>query len=376
MIRATSADGNDASGTRTGRTRVRMRAHVRRGAPGCRATRVLHNQSHPRLARRACAADAVAMEDVRANPWIAVFRRAVRQHGAITRAQAVALGVDGSTFVRRVRGERWQQPHGGVYLVPGAATTLLARVSAALLAVGDHAAVTGLTALHLHGVVDRVPPSTVLVVPHSRRAPRLGAVRVRRTRTLPSEDLTRVAGLRCTTPPRALLDATPDVGDPDVRKVLIDGRQRNVLQPADALARAAAAPVRLPGRRRLIAAAIDVDAVGADSVLTDVVHRALIAAGLAPDPHPVTIEVPGGRRLHPDITFADARVCIEVDSLAHHGDQRSIDFDHRKDQAYADVWWRCLRVGWRRADHDMAGFVAAVDRQLVEWPRVLAALGV
>jgi hypothetical protein len=330
------------------------------------------------LVSAACPIEAAAMAgrlEHPDDPWIAVFRCAARQHGAIARAQAVRLGIDGATFTRRVRRERWLQPYRGVYLIPGTAGALLTRLSAALLAVGDHAAVTAMAALHLHGLVERVPPTTVLVVPHGRRAPHLGPVRVRRTRRLPAEDLTAIAGLRCTTPARALLDAAPDVADGDLRALLIDGRQRRVLQPSDAVARAATAPVRLPGRRRLIAAAADVDAVGADSVLTDVVHRALVEAGLAPDPHPVVVDVPGGPRLHPDVTFAAARVCIECDSLAHHGDQRSIDLDHRKDQAYAAVRWRCLRVGWRRVDHDMAGFVAAVRAQLIEWPRVVAALG-
>jgi hypothetical protein len=309
-----------------------------------------------------------------ANPWIEVFRLATQQHGAITRAQAIALGIDTATFTRRVRRERWRQPHRGVYLIPGTRAPLLTRLSAALLAVGDHAAVTALSALHLHGIVDRVPASTVLLVPHSRRAPRLGPVRVRRTRNLPPDDLTTVDGLACTTPARALLDASPDIDDRDLRTMLIDGRQRRVAEPADVLARAAAAPVRLPGRTRVIAAAIDVDAVGADSILVDVVHRALVRAGLTPDPHPVAIATPGGRRLHPDVTFSAERVCIEVDSLAFHRDQRALDLDHRKDQAYAEVWWRCLRIGWRRADHDLAGFVGAVGRQLHEWPAVVAAV--
>ena len=64
------------------------------------------------------------------------------------------------------------------------------------------------------------------------------------------------------------------------------------------------------------------------------------------------------------------RVCIECDSLAYHGDQRSIDLDHRKDQAYASVWWRCLRIGWRRHDLDWSGFTAVLEVALMDWPSV------
>lgn len=155
--------------------------------------------------------------------------------------------------------------------------------------------------------------------------------------------------------------------------MLINARQRRIVSPADVLERALAVSPRVPGRSRLLSAASDVTAIGADSPLSDVVHRRLIASGLLPDNEPVVLDV-DGQRLHPDVTFRRARVCIECDSLAHHGDQRAIDLDHRKDQAYSQARWKCLGIGWRRFDHDWAGFVAAVQHELEEWPRVCAAL--
>jgi hypothetical protein len=155
--------------------------------------------------------------------------------------------------------------------------------------------------------------------------------------------------------------------------MLIDARQRSVVDPAEVIERASRSHPRLPGRQRLLAAATDVLTVGADSALSYVVHQRLVADGLKPDPHPVPV-VAAGRRLHPDITFVDARVCIECDSLAHHSDQRAIDLDHRKDQAYRLAGWLCLRVGWRRVDLDWSGFSSAVRDALDEWPRVRAAL--
>lgn len=54
------------------------------------------------------------------NPWVALFADAARQHGVVARWQALQYGIDGRTFTRRVRLERWRQPHRGVYVVPGA----------------------------------------------------------------------------------------------------------------------------------------------------------------------------------------------------------------------------------------------------------------
>jgi hypothetical protein len=308
------------------------------------------------------------------NPWSALFALAADQYSVVARYQARRLGIDDRTFSRRVRAEGWQQPHRGVYVVPGAPWHPRTRMSAALLAAGPHAAASGLTALHLHGVADAQPPRLALVVPHERRARPLHGAKVVRSRTLRHGDVTEVGGLRCVRPPRAFLEASPEVDDGRLRTLLIDGRQRLVVMPEEVIERAAKSPLRLPGRHRLIAVASDIAGIGADSVLTDLVHRRLVADGFHPDPTPVSITI-NGRTLHPDITFAGARLSIECDSLAHHGDQRSLDMDHRKDQAYAAAWWRCLRIGWYRYDNDWSGFLTALRHALDEWPRVLAALG-
>jgi hypothetical protein len=309
------------------------------------------------------------------NAWVQLFRIAVRQFGVVTRAQAVGLGIGHSTFTLRVRREQWAELHPGVYVVPGTRITWLTRVSAALLAVGERGMVTGDTALHLHGVTQDAPARLTIVVPHADRAPRVRGAQVVRSRTLVEADRTAVQHLACATPARALLDAAAAHDHSALRVMLIDARQRRVVEPATVIARIAQLSWRAPGRNRLLRAAFDIDAVGADSVLTHEVQRRLVASGLRPDAHPVAVDVGRGRRLHPDITFAESFVCIECDSLAHHGSQRAIDLDHRKEQAYSEARWRCLRIGWRRMDYDWGGFVTVVRHALDEWPKVVAALG-
>lgn len=309
------------------------------------------------------------------NPWIDLIALAGRQHGVVARCQVRQLGVDDRVFHRRARAERWKRPHRGIYLVPGATWGPMSRLSAALLAAGGVAMATGLTALHLQGVVDTQPGRLHLVVPHEQRARSLHAVEIVRSRTLRAGDSSIFSGLRCARAPRAFVDVAPRVEDDgQLRALLIDARQVGATTPAGVIERAAVMPPRHPGRTRLIDVAEQVAGVGADSLFSDLVHRRLLADGFRPDPQPVSVEV-GGRLLHPDITFADARVAIECDSLGFHGDQRSIDLDHRKDQSYASVWWRCLRVGWYRYDHDWPGFTGALRHTLVEWPTALVTLG-
>ena len=292
--------------------------------------------------------------------WAKLFRIARRQYGVVTWAQAVALGIDATTFNRRARREQWPRLHRGVYLVPGMQPNARSLISAALLAAGPTAVSTADTALYLHGVIDTAPSTVTLVVPHKVRASRLDGVEVVRSRTLVAGDRVLVGRLACVVPPRAFLDAAVAHDLSDLRLMLIDARQRRVVEPAAVISRISSLPWQAPGRGRLLHAAVDVDAVGADSVLTDRVHRRLVTAGLRPDPHPVPVQTRGGRRLHPDITFAARRTCIECDSVAHHSTQRAIDLDHRKTEAYAAARWTCIRIGWHRFDRDWDGFVRAV----------------
>jgi len=302
-----------------------------------------------------------------------VFRLAARQYGAVASSQVEPLGIDGATFLRHVLRERWARPHRSVFLVPGTRHGYLTRVSAALLAAGDHAAATAETALHLRGITKEPPARVVLVMPHTLRARRLKGVRVIRSSTLTDDDRRTARGLACVTAQRAFVDVAPAHDRGALRVMLIDARQRGVVNPADVITRAVALAPRTPGRGRLLEAAYDVDAVGADSILSDLVHRRLVEEGLQPDPRPVPIQVDPGRRLHPDITFERSSVCIECDSLAHHSTQLAIDLDHRKDEAYSRARWKCLRIGWHRYHNDWDGFVTTVRRELNEWPRLIGA---
>ncbi|MBW3604233.1 MAG: type IV toxin-antitoxin system AbiEi family antitoxin domain-containing protein [Actinobacteria bacterium] len=290
------------------------------------------------------------------DPWAQLFMLGLRQHGVVTRRQAIALGIAATSFDRRVRREGWYRLHPGVWLLPGAdRQAYFTRASAALLAVGDHALATGWSGLFAHGVLLRPPPIATLVVPWQTGTRRLHAVRIVRSRTLLEEDRTTVSELAVTSPQRCFLDTARTDSRARLRTLLIDARQRLIVEPSQVAARVMLHP-SVPGAQRLIAAARDVDAVGADSVLSDVVHRRLLDAGLVPDSTPIAITTPGGRILHPDITFSAERVCIECDSLGYHGTQRGLDLDHRKDQGYRQAGWNCIRVAWYRFDNDWDGF--------------------
>lgn len=292
--------------------------------------------------------------------WARLFSLAVAQHGAVTRRQARQLGIAESTFGDRARREGWHRAHPGVLLIPGTDPAAFApRVGAALLATGGKALATGWSGLYLHGVLNRPPPIVTLVVPWEHSRQRLHAVRIIRSRTLLDEDYATVDGLAVASADRSFVDTGRIDGRERLRILLIDANQRNVTTPSSTAARSLLHP-HITGSPRLVAACRDVDSRGVDSALSDVVHKRLVLSGLPPDPHPAPVTTPSGRVLHPDITFAAARVCIECDSLGFHGTQRGLDLDHRKNHAYRQAGWVCLRIGWYRIEVDWDGFVREV----------------
>lgn len=298
------------------------------------------------------------------DPWARLFQLGAGQHGAVARWQAPTVGIPLPTYDRQVRRQQWLAPHAGVRLLPGVdGSAFPTQVSAALLAAGDLALASGWSGLFLHGVLDRPPPIVTLAVPWNRGRRRLHAVRTIRSRSLLAEDRTARDGLAVASVTRSFVDAGRTDSRARLRTLLIDARQRQIADLSEVAARALLHP-GIPGSARLVAAVRDVGAVGADSVLSDVVHRRLLDAGLLPDAEPAPVATPGGRILHPDVTFGGARVCIECDSLGYHGTQRGLDLDHRKDQAYRQAGWNCLRVGWYRLDNDWDGFVRDVRSAL------------
>lgn len=289
-------------------------------------------------------------------PWARVVAIGRSQGGPVAVRQAVAVGLSRSSFDDRVRRERWARPFPGVAVLPGRPLSADVMARAAALCIGEHAVVTGVSALALHGVCDMTPPTTQLVVPEGRRARRLERVRVVRSRTLRPDDHGSWHGVRLATVQRALLDAAARTGRETLRTWLIDGRQRRLLEVVAVAGRAVSA-TSVPGRGRLLLACADVDRSAADSMLVAEVETRLRQAGFRLDVPARTVAVPG-RMLHPDLTLRGLSIGIEVDGFGTHSTRHALDLDQRKHNAYALVGWVVLRIGWTRMSADWNGFVA------------------
>ncbi|HYP22179.1 MAG TPA: type IV toxin-antitoxin system AbiEi family antitoxin domain-containing protein [Actinomycetota bacterium] len=109
-----------------------------------------------------------------------MLRLAARQHGVVTRAQAIETGLTKSMVQTRVRTGRLRRIHPGVYCVGGSPATFEQRAFAAAAWAGPGAVLSHRSAGYLWGLVDRHPPVDELWTPRRRTRPPAASVHTSR----------------------------------------------------------------------------------------------------------------------------------------------------------------------------------------------------
>ena len=274
------------------------------------------------------------------------------------------MGLSPSSVRDRVQREDYHRPYRGVAVIPTQPPVGLTLAFAAALALGDGSVLTGRPALAAKGLVATVGSRPHVVQGHAVRRRRLDGVRVQRSRTLAEVDWWLAGEVRVATVERALLDVARFASQAQLRGLLIDGRQRRLLDVAE-LARRAGGLSQLPGRARLLAACEDVLGSGADSPLVVEVEGWLRREGFHLDVPARTVST-ATRVLHPDITLSGLPIGIEVDGFGYHADRRALDLDQRKHNAYLVAGWIVLRITWDRLRHDPEGFLAELRAAIAQ----------
>ena len=270
-----------------------------------------------------------------------------RQHGLVTRDQALACGVSPTGWLRQVASNRLFLVHDGVARLAGTVPTPEQTILAAVFAAGPGAMASHRSAAFLWGL--DVPPCAPvdIVVPRERRV-ELDAVRVHRPRD--RDDLrsaTRRAVPVCR-PLRVLLDlgmvTTPSVVCDALESFLVRG-----LVSVDAVHRALERH-RIQGRPGLAPLALVLDEwplgdAPPDSTLEVAMARLLRRAGLPPAAfHPRLVIA--RRRFVPDFAYVDERLAIEVDGWQYHGTRRAFEADRERDATFAAAGWVVARFTW------------------------------
>jgi very-short-patch-repair endonuclease len=289
-----------------------------------------------------------------------------RQHGLISRAQALASGLNDQNLVDRLRAGRLLLVSPGVYRYPGVAESWRGEVMAACLFAGPTAVASHATAAVLHRI-DGFTQGRVEVTSPRRARHHLDGVRVHRPRLgVNAAERTLVDGIPTTTIERTLIDIARIRG---LRRgeIALDGAQRDGTAQVDAVA-GLADRIRGRGRTRIGKYSDLVHARLGHSQPTTALERKflqLIEDPTLPRPEcQVRMLLSNGRAVVADFVFAASMVVVEVDGRIGHSGDVDRQRDAERDSLLQLSGFRVLRFTYRDV-YDRPGWVLATVRSAV-----------
>jgi very-short-patch-repair endonuclease len=249
-------------------------------------------------------------------------RFASNAHGVVKREWLLAAGVTARQVEHRTKTGYLFAEFRGVYRVGHRAPSVEATYMAAVLACGDDAALGGLAAAHLFGLVRGRAPEPEVVSRYEHRVP---GVTARRYRGLESRDTTTWKGIPITTVPFTLTDLASRLGRDALAWAFHQASIRHattVEQVEEVMARRP----NLPGRRNLVwvlRGDVHVTASGMERKFLARLRREKL-------PPPQTNRPVGGRYV--DCRWPDLKLTVELDSYRYHGSRHAWEQDRKRER--------------------------------------------
>jgi hypothetical protein len=292
----------------------------------------------------------------RAIAWIAT-----RQHGVISLAQLLALGLTASGVHHRVAAGRLHPVHRGVFAVGHPILGPNGRFMAAVLACGAGAALSHRSCGTLRGLRIAQRP-WIDVTSHGSAGRRRSGIRAHSAATLAPGDVEIVDGIPCTSLARTLLDLAEVLTTRELERALDRADELRVIDMAaidDVLARA-------NGRRgaaalRAVLAAHRVGSTPTRTTLEEAFLALARSAGLPPDAVNLWIPYPAGGGAEGDFVYRAEMLDVEVDGRDVHATRRAFEHDRRRDQQLALLGWRVVRFTWRQVLTEPAAVARTLD---------------
>lgn len=281
-----------------------------------------------------------------------------RQHGAISRQQALDAGLSASAIKRRIGAGSWTQLRSGIYVVGGAPPTWEQRVVGCCLAGGDDVLASHRTGARVWDLVTADGRTEVLV--DGGRRVRLPGVRVHQTMLMPPMDRTARNGIPVTSLARTLVDASQHQDPAVVGRWVDEAVRRHGLELLDL--RSCVARLSGPGRRDLrpIRTALAERLEGWDPGDSALEVRALLAIARAGLPAPVQQHVvrrPDGSLARIDLAYPAERIAIELDGWEHHGRRSAFDRDRLRRNELTLLGWDVYQFTWSMPDEVLVSTV-------------------
>jgi very-short-patch-repair endonuclease len=292
------------------------------------------------------------------DPLARASRRAARQFGAISNAQARGCGLTSDQIRQLVRSGRWTAVRHGVYLIEGSPPSWEQRASIELLACGDRAALSFGAAAYLQRLIDTKPDRLDVTVEHGARTRAVGASVLHQAVHL---DTRTMSGLRVTCPARTLIDLAAAYPERALARA-VDNALLGGLTTIKVV-RSYINERSLQRRRGVgtLVKLLDDREFGVPESELERRTLELIAEYRLPAPE-------RQRRVGPhriDFAYGDQRLLVEVDGRATHGTSEAFESDPVRQNALVLEGWTVLRFTWKHITQD-AEYVAATLRKRLE----------
>lgn len=279
---------------------------------------------------------------------LALADLARRQWGVVSLAQLRALGIGARGVQHRARSGRLRRVHRGIYAVGGAVLPREGRWLAAVLASGDRAVLSHVSAAVHWNLLQYDAPKPEVTAPASRH--RVPGIRLHRSRSLDAQDTTHHEGIPVTTVHRTLLDIAADAPEHHLERALAQA-ERVLLYDHTAITEAIARANGHRGAGRL-AKAIASDPQWTRSELERRLRKLARQHGL-PQPHSNhTLDAPDHPGLEADFYFPTHRLVVETDGWDTHKTRQAFEDDRAKDAALTAAGYKVLRFTWRQLRDD------------------------
>jgi hypothetical protein len=263
----------------------------------------------------------------------------VRQHGVVALFQLVAMGMDERTVRARVAAGRLHRVHRGVFAVGHRVLGEKGHWMAAVLACGEGAVLSHVSAASLLGLLRGSGPISDVSSP-TRAGRRRARIRVHRGSTLLPRDTVLEEGIPCTSVARTLLDLAEILKPRQLESAIGRAETLEIFDLTainDVLARA-------NGRRGapLLREAIRIyENTGTRNAFERLFLALCDRAGV---PRPL-VNAPLGE-IVPDFMWPEYKVIVETDGWETHGPRSARRRDLARDRDLTLAGWRVARFTW------------------------------
>jgi very-short-patch-repair endonuclease len=283
-----------------------------------------------------------------------------KQAGRVSREQLLGQGIGAKAIDHRLRQGRLHVEHRGVFAVGHAVSSVEGRWWAALLACGEDAVLSHMTAAVAWALAIAGDGPVEVTAPHSRQ--QLHGVRRHSSRSLGEHDRTELRGMPITTPERTVLDLASRLPDRRLERLLDRGEQLRLLDLRD-LRRSLTEHSRRAGTPRLRRVLERFAPTVTRSELEERFLELCAEQGL---PRPQMNAVVAGFEV--DAYWPRAKLVAELDGYAFHRSPDAFERDRARDVALTLAGLRVIRLTWRGVTTDAHDTGAAIRRLLAGEP--------